>query len=160
MLDSIFSIRKLRFPMLHYQTIPVTAFEQNCSVLWCDQTQEAAVVDPGGDLDRITGFIQRKGLQLKQILLTHAHIDHVGGTSAFRNAMVLASSVTSDLLDQEMPISAYKAFMPAFTRGFDELEAIDGLDQRGLVDLDLVAQGLQALDAALEGGLVAHRAAG
>ena len=56
--------------MLHYQTIPVTAFEQNCSVLWCDQTQEAAVVDPGGDLDRITGFIQSKGLKLKQILLS------------------------------------------------------------------------------------------
>lgn len=67
--------------MLRYQTIPVTAFEQNCSVLWCDQTQEAAVVDPGGDLDRITGFIQHKGLKLKQILLTHAHIDHAGGTA-------------------------------------------------------------------------------
>jgi len=68
--------------------------------------------------------VKSLGLPVRRVVLTHAHIDHVGGTSAFRNAMVLASSVTSDLLDQEMPISAYKAFMPAFTRGFDELEAI------------------------------------
>jgi glyoxylase-like metal-dependent hydrolase (beta-lactamase superfamily II) len=39
--------------MLHYQTIPVTAFQQNCSLVWCDQTQDAAVIDPGGDLEAI-----------------------------------------------------------------------------------------------------------
>ena len=39
--------------MLHYQTIPVTAFAQNCSIVWCGETQDAAVIDPGGDLDRI-----------------------------------------------------------------------------------------------------------
>ena len=66
--------------MLHYQTIPVTAFEQNCSLLWCDQSMEAAVIDPGGDLDRILAAVQRLGLSLKAIWLTHAHIDHAGGT--------------------------------------------------------------------------------
>ena len=53
--------------MLHYQTIPVTAFEQNCSLLWCDQSMEAAVIDPGGDLDRILAAVQRLGLSLKAI---------------------------------------------------------------------------------------------
>lgn len=66
--------------MLQYLTIPVTAFQQNCSLVWCDATQDAAVIDPGGDLERITGEVQRLGLTLKAIWLTHAHIDHAGGT--------------------------------------------------------------------------------
>lgn len=67
--------------MLQYQTIPVTPFQQNCSILWCDQTQEAAVIDPGGDLHLIEAGLQQLGVTLKQILLTHAHIDHAGGTA-------------------------------------------------------------------------------
>jgi len=63
------------------------------------------------------------GLAVRRVVLTHAHIDHVGGTTAFRNAMILASSYTGALLDQEMPLAAYKAFMPAFTDGFDDLAA-------------------------------------
>ena len=47
-------LHKLRItPMLHYLTIPVTAFQQNCSLLWCDQTHEAALIDPGGDIDTL-----------------------------------------------------------------------------------------------------------
>ncbi|MGZ8752176.1 MAG: MBL fold metallo-hydrolase, partial [Acidimicrobiia bacterium] len=56
-----------------------------------------------------------------RVVLTHAHIDHVGGTTSFRNARILGSRQTSDLLDQEMPLGAYKAFMPAFDEEFDEL---------------------------------------
>jgi len=71
-----------RCPMsLQYKIIPVTAFEQNCSVLWCSQTKEAVVVDPGGDMPKIVNFISSQGLTLKKILLTHAHIDHAGATS-------------------------------------------------------------------------------
>lgn len=66
--------------MLRYQTIPVTPFEQNCSLVWCDETNEAALIDPGGDLDKLLAEVKRRGLALKQILLTHAHIDHAGGT--------------------------------------------------------------------------------
>ena len=60
-------------------------------------------------------------LPVKRVLLTHAHIDHVGGTQAFRNAMVLGSPATSDLLDQPMPVDAYKTFMSAFADEFDDL---------------------------------------
>ena len=66
---------------LHYQTIPVTPFQQNCSIVWCGQTMEAAVIDPGGDLPRIEAAVQRLGVDLRQIWLTHAHIDHTGGTA-------------------------------------------------------------------------------
>ena len=64
--------------MLRYETIPVTPFQQNCSLIWCDHTLEAAVVDPGGDLERITAAAERHGVRIRQILLTHAHIDHAG----------------------------------------------------------------------------------
>jgi cyclase len=58
---------------------------------------------------------------VKRVVLTHAHVDHVGGTTAFRNAAVYATPITSTLLDQAMPIDAYKAFMPAFEDEFDDL---------------------------------------
>jgi hydroxyacylglutathione hydrolase len=66
-----------------YRIIPVTPFEQNCSLHWCAETLEAAVVDPGGDLDRIEAAIAQAGVTVKQILLTHAHIDHAGATADF-----------------------------------------------------------------------------
>lgn len=65
--------------MLHYHTLPVTPFAQNCSLVWCDQTTLAAVIDPGGDLDHILAEVRRLGLSLTAIWLTHAHIDHAGG---------------------------------------------------------------------------------
>jgi len=65
--------------MLHYHTLPVTPFAQNCSLVWCDETKLAAVIDPGGDLDHILAEVRRLGLSLTAIWLTHAHIDHAGG---------------------------------------------------------------------------------
>ncbi len=64
---------------MKYKVIPVTPFEQNCTLIWCEKTERAAVVDPGGDLDRILGFVGELGLTLEKILVTHAHIDHAGG---------------------------------------------------------------------------------
>jgi len=74
---------------LRYHTVPVTAFQQNCSIVWCDETLEAAVIDPGGDLPRILQAVQDRGLTLKQILLTHAHIDHAGGTGTLARELGL-----------------------------------------------------------------------
>ncbi|AOS95862.1 putative metallo-hydrolase [Microbulbifer aggregans] len=67
---------------LQFHTVPVTPFQQNCTLLWCDQTMRAAVVDPGGDLERILSAVEERGLTLEKILLTHGHLDHVGGTAA------------------------------------------------------------------------------
>ena len=66
--------------MLNYLTVPVTPFEQNCSLIWDQDSQQAAVIDPGGDLDRLLAHVDELGLKLEQIWLTHAHIDHTGGT--------------------------------------------------------------------------------
>ena len=73
--------------MLHYHTVPVTPFQQNCSIVWCDATHQAAVIDPGGDLDLLLAEVQRLGLTLTQIWLTHGHIDHAGGTAKLARAL-------------------------------------------------------------------------
>jgi hydroxyacylglutathione hydrolase len=61
--------------------IPVTPFQQNCSLLVCEQTNRAAVVDPGGDLELILDAVNERGVTLEKILLTHGHIDHCGGAA-------------------------------------------------------------------------------
>jgi len=68
--------------------------------------------------------VERLDRPVRRLVLTHAHIDHVGGSRAFANAMVLGSPQTSALLDGEMPVGAYKAFMPAFDAEFDDLAEI------------------------------------
>jgi len=64
--------------------IPVTPFQQNCSLLVCEETNRAAVVDPGGDLERVLELAGRANVELEKILLTHGHIDHCGGTAELR----------------------------------------------------------------------------
>lgn len=59
--------------------IPVTSFQQNCAVVACERTGLAAVVDPGGEVDKVLAEVEDLGLTVDRILLTHAHIDHVGG---------------------------------------------------------------------------------
>jgi len=61
--------------------VPVTPFQQNCSVVWCPTTLRGAVVDPGGDLERILEVVEQEGVRLEKILLTHAHIDHAGAAA-------------------------------------------------------------------------------
>lgn len=63
---------------MQLQVVPVTPFQQNCSVIWCDRTRAAAIVDPGGDLDTVLEVVAANKLELQKILLTHAHIDHAG----------------------------------------------------------------------------------
>lgn len=75
--------------MLEYLTIPVTAFQQNCSLVWCSESRDAAVIDPGGDLPRILATVERLGLHLRAIWLTHAHIDHAGGAGELAQSHAL-----------------------------------------------------------------------
>ncbi len=75
--------------MLRYLTVPVTPFQQNCSLVWDEQTREAAVIDPGGDLDLLLAEVERLGLKLGQIWLTHAHIDHAGGAGELAQRLQL-----------------------------------------------------------------------
>ncbi len=75
--------------MFRYHTVPVTPFAQNATLVWDDATLQAAVIDPGGDLDRLLAEAQRLGLKLEQIWLTHAHIDHAGGAGELARTLGL-----------------------------------------------------------------------
>jgi hydroxyacylglutathione hydrolase len=61
--------------------VPVTAFQQNCTILWDDADKNGIVVDPGGDVDRILSAIEQAGVTVTQIWLTHGHMDHAGGAA-------------------------------------------------------------------------------
>ncbi|MBL4606629.1 MAG: MBL fold metallo-hydrolase [Pseudomonadales bacterium] len=61
--------------------IPVTTFQQNCSLVWCPETKKGALIDPGGDLDKLQKAVEDKGVTIEKVLLTHAHIDHAGAAA-------------------------------------------------------------------------------
>ncbi len=69
---------------MKFRVIPVTPFQQNCTLCWCEETMQAAVIDPGGDVAKIEAAIKEEGVVLEKILLTHAHIDHAGGTAEIK----------------------------------------------------------------------------
>src|ERR1700746_3175767 len=71
--------------MIH-EILPVGPLQCNCSVIGDEQTREAIVVDPGDDIDNIIEILKKHNLQVKQIAITHAHIDHVGGAMKLRTA--------------------------------------------------------------------------
>jgi glyoxylase-like metal-dependent hydrolase (beta-lactamase superfamily II) len=66
---------------MDYRILSVTAFAQNCTLLWCEETMKGAAVDPGGDIDEIVAAASQYGVTLEKILLTHGHIDHAGGVA-------------------------------------------------------------------------------
>ncbi len=67
-------------PPIQAVMIPVTPFQQNCSLLWCTETMRGAVTDPGGDLELIESAIAERAVTVEKILITHGHLDHAGGT--------------------------------------------------------------------------------
>ncbi len=62
---------------MKYRVIPVTAFEQNCSLAWCEHSMRGVLIDPGGEAERLLAAAEHEGVTLERILLTHGHVDHV-----------------------------------------------------------------------------------
>lgn len=67
--------------------IPVTAFQQNCTLLWDDESMKGAVIDPGGEIDRIQAAIHDTKIEVERIFLTHGHIDHAAGAMDLKDAL-------------------------------------------------------------------------
>ena len=67
--------------------IPVTAFQQNCTLMWDEESSKGVIVDPGGDVDRIEGTIKETGMTPEAIWLTHGHIDHAAGAMDLKDKL-------------------------------------------------------------------------
>ena len=67
--------------------VPVTPFQQNCTLMWDEASKVGAVVDPGGDVDQIVEAIGKVGMTVAKILLTHGHIDHAGGATELKQKL-------------------------------------------------------------------------
>ena len=74
-------------PPLRVGIVPVTAFEQNCSLVWCTRTMRGALVDPGGDLPKLKAALEKTGVTLEKILVTHGHMDHCGQAGVLAKEM-------------------------------------------------------------------------
>jgi hydroxyacylglutathione hydrolase len=74
-------------PPLKVGIIPVTPYQQNCSLVWCTATKRAAVVDPGGEVERLKAMLASQGLTLEKVLLTHGHLDHASGATKLAREM-------------------------------------------------------------------------
>jgi hydroxyacylglutathione hydrolase len=74
-------------PKLRGAIVPVTPFQQNCTILWDEDSTTGMVVDPGGDVDRILAAIDQTGATIEKIVLTHGHLDHAGGAAQLRAAL-------------------------------------------------------------------------
>jgi len=120
--------------------IPVTAFTQNCSVIWCPETMKGAVVDPGGDIGRIVAAIAELGVAVEKILITHGHIDHAGGAAelAEKLGVPIEGPHPDDLFLLED--------IPAQSRQFGLPEGRAFVPQRWLDEADKVQVGNVTLD--------------
>ena len=103
--------------MLKVMIAPVTPFQQNCSVAWCDETMEGTAVDPGGDLDRLKEVIEGNGIRLTKVLLTHGHVDHASaaGSLAEQYGVKIEGPHEDDrFLIEALPESGAKYNFPAY----------------------------------------------
>lgn len=101
--------------MFHLKIVPVTAFQQNCSIIW-DQDKNAAVIDAGGDAETLIQFIEQQGLNLQKLLITHGHLDHIMAVDTLKKHFaveVLGSHQDDQVLFEQLPdICAQYGFPP------------------------------------------------
>lgn len=125
---------------MNHLIFPVTPFEQNCSLIWEPETRRAAVVDPGGDVGDILAEITAHDLKVEKLLLTHGHIDHVGGTAelARRLGVPVEGPQREDAFWLEQLPEQCRMF------GFPDTPAVQ--PDRWLEDGDAVTVGEQVLE--------------
>ncbi len=104
---------------MKYAILPVTPFQQNCSFLKCDTTDKVAIVDPGGDLDKILEALQQVGGTPEKILVTHAHLDHIGAVAELAEKLDLPiegphtdDQFWIDMLPQQAQMMGFPASRP------------------------------------------------
>jgi hydroxyacylglutathione hydrolase len=124
---------------LDYRIIPVTPFEQNCSLIWCTETMKGALVDVGGDLDKLLATTAKLGVTIEKLLLTHGHIDHAGGTGE------LAAQLKVPIEGPQEEERFWLDQLPAQSRMFGFPEAQECNPDRWLNEGDTVSVGNETL---------------
>ena len=122
-------------PPIKAQIIPVTPYQQNCSLVWCTATSKGVLIDPGGDSDRLKAQVQANGVEIEKILLTHGHLDHASAATklAREYGVKIEGPHTDDLfLLEDLGRNARRP-------GFADAENV--LPDRWLNDLDTVTFG-------------------
>jgi glyoxylase-like metal-dependent hydrolase (beta-lactamase superfamily II) len=122
------------------RTVPVTPFQQNCTLLACPTTKKAAVIDPGGDVERIEAALAQEGFTAEVILLTHAHVDHAAGAAEL--ARRAACPIVGPQREDEFWIEA----LPEQARSFGLSGAETFTPERWLEDGDRVSVGEEELE--------------
>lgn len=122
-----------------FEIVPVTPFQQNCSIIWCDETKQAALVDPGGDIQLLKDKVQQLGLTVTKLILTHGHLDHVGGTE------LLAKEWAVPVIGPHKEDAFWLQGLPSQSQmfGFPLTEAFD--PDQWLNDGDTISVGNQTL---------------
>ncbi|MGX9416034.1 MBL fold metallo-hydrolase [Vibrio sp. WJH972] len=126
---------------LKYQIVPVTSYAQNCSIVWCDETMKGVVVDPGGDAKQLGMMIEELGVEVEQLILTHGHLDHVGGTLAL-SEILGDVSIVGPHKDDNFWLQGLKNQCEMF--GFPQTEVFE--PSTWLVEGDTITFGNQTLD--------------
>lgn len=124
---------------LDYRIVPVTPFEQNCSLIWCTDTMRGAVVDAGGDTERLLAAAASLGVTVEKLLLTHGHIDHAGA------AGVLAKTLGVQIEGPQREESFWIEQLPQQSRSFGFPPAQAFTPDRWLEDGDTVRVGNETL---------------
>ena len=95
--------------MLQITIVPVTEFQQNCSIVYDDQSTAAVVVDPGGEVDKIAAAVAELGVNVQAIWLTHGHLDHAGGAEAAKQEFgvdIIGSHIADKMLLDNIEMTA------------------------------------------------------
>lgn len=125
---------------MRYTIIPVTPYQQNCTLLVCEKSHKAAVVDPGGDLELVLREVTKQKVELESILVTHGHLDHVGGVAALSKQLDLP--IIGPQQEDDFWIKALPEQCKMF--GFPKTDSFN--PTRWLNDGDSVQVGEQALE--------------
>ncbi len=129
-------------PPVAVEVLPVTPFQQNCSLIVCQRTKKAALVDPGGEVDRLLAAVARHGATLEKVLVTHGHLDHCSGVAELQQRLgvpVEGPHPDDDFWIQQLPTRAAEyGFPPAQVFTPDRWLAQGDRVQVGALELEVL----------------------